>query len=234
MVSKSSYIYILFSVIGAMIIFHACVEGTSATSLNGFGKKEVRLSHENLEFKKQNLSIDGFVTWLSDKQNHLNKEETVSAVSFNIMCLPKESMALIELNSEKYDFEKFKSICAHYEDLTYFKLKIEVAEFAGELLKYNLQSPSEYDQRVKYVSFYMQHDIYLVQNNDTIYPALYEMERVFNTAPFAVAMFGFDNDKFNTSEAFTIVYDDKLFNKGLIKFNYQNNQLIDIPNITGL
>ena len=84
------------------------------------------------------------------------------------------------------------------------------------------------------MSFKMQNDIFIVQGNDTLYPGMYHFERIYEIAPFATVMLAFDDKKFKPENEFTVVYNDRLFNKGFIKYNYSPKQLIDLPNIPGV
>ena len=183
---------------------------------------------------EEKLTVQEFISWCSDKNNKLNKSKDIADIQFGLSYMPAESMAVLELRTEEYDYPKFIEACNHYADMTYFNFKIEVINGSGELLKYKLESPSQYEGRVKYISFEMQKDIYLVQGKDTLLPGLFQFERIFEVAPYSTVMFSFDNKKFNRNNEFTIVYNDKLFEKGFVKFNYKNKQLINVPNISGL
>ena len=189
---------------------------------------------ESIEYKKQTLTATEFIKWCADENNHLNKSKEMSEFKYNLAYMPVQSLAYLELRTEQYDEVKFQKACEHYTDMTYFNLKIELPNGSGELLKYQLQSPRQYEDRVKYISFNIQNDIYLVQKTDTLNPGLCQYERIFEVAPYATVMMAFDSKKFNKEKEFTIVFNDKLFNKGFIKFNYKNGQLINVPNIIGL
>lgn len=194
-------------------------------------------SEETTEVKnytEEKVTVQEFVTWCADKNNKLCKSKDISDIRFNLTYMPAPSMAFLELRTETYDFPKFQETCDHYAEMTYFNLKLEVIDGTGELLKYKLQSPAQYDQRVKYMSFDMQKDICLVQGKDTLLPGLFQFERIFEVAPYSTVMVAFDNKKFNRDNEFTIIYNDKLFEKGFVKFNYKNKQLINLPNISGL
>lgn len=189
---------------------------------------------EQKNYTEEKLSVQEFATWCADRNNKLSKSKDIADIRFDLSYMPKESMALLELRTEQYDYPKFKETCNHYADMTYFNFKIEVINGSGELLKYKLDSPSQYEARVKYMSFEMQKDIYLIQGKDTLLPGLFQFERIFEVAPYSTVMFSFDNKKFNRNNEFTIVFNDKLFEKGFVKFNYKNKQLINVPNISGL
>jgi len=182
----------------------------------------------------ENMSVNDFMKWCADAENDLNKTKEISELKYNLSYIPTESMAYLELRTEEYDNAKLKKAMEHYADMTYFSFKIENQNGGGELLKHDLNSVQQYDWRVKYISFGMQNDIVLIQGGDTLSPGLYQFERIFEVAPYATVMFAFDNSKFNRDKEFTIVYTDKIFNKGIIKFHYKNQQLINVPNIVGL
>jgi hypothetical protein len=197
-------------------------------------ENETDESVENVNHSNEKLSVQEFITWCADKNNRLSKSKDIADIRYDLSYMPKESMAILELRTEQYDYPKFQQACNHYADMTYFNFKMEVIDGSGELLKYKLDSPAQYEARVKYMSFEMEKDIYLVQGKDTLRPGLFQFERIFEVAPYATVMFSFDNKKFNRGNEFTIVYNDKLFEKGFVKFKYNNNQLINIPNISGL
>lgn len=182
----------------------------------------------------QEMTVKEFLIWCADKNNQLNKFKEISGIRYNLSFLSKEAMAFLELRTQTYDFNQFNETCNHYSDMLYFNFKIEAIEGNGELLKYRLNSPSQYEERVKYMSFDMQQDIYLVQGTDTLSPGLFQFERIFDVAPYATVMFAFDTKKFNKQKEFTIVYNDKLFENSFVKYNYKNKQLINLPSITGL
>lgn len=190
--------------------------------------------HLSLSNTKTELPLEEFVKWVGDKQNDLSKSKEISEMKYHLTYVPKECMAFLELKDEAYTPEEFNSALNSYKTMSYFNFRIELKDGKGELLKYNLTSPQQYTERINYVSFGMQKDIFLVQEKDTLLPGLYHFERTFDVAPFTTVMLAFDNEKFDPEKEFTIVYNDRLFNKGYIKYNYQPKQLIDLPNLSGV
>lgn len=186
------------------------------------------------DYTQENMTIKEFVSWCADDNNKLTKLKEILDMKFKLSYLPPESMAFLELRTEAYDLTKFQKTCQDYSAMTYFNFRLEAIKGKGELLKYRLRSPAQYEARIKYMSFNMQNDICLVQGKDTLLPGLFHFERAFEAAPYATTMFAFDNKKFNKNSDFTIFYNDRLFEKGYVKFSYKNGQLINIPNISEL
>lgn len=209
-----------------MILLWSCNENA--------GEQANKEKHVSLRNTQTELPLDQFVKWIGNKENDLSKTKEISEMNYHLTYMPKECMAYMELKNENYTKEQFEEGLNHYKEMTYFNFRIELKEGQGELLKYDLRSPQQYNARINYVSFEMQKDIYLVQGKDTLLPGLYHFERIFEVAPFTTIMLAFDNKKFNPENEFTVVYNDKLFNKGFIKYNYKQKQLIDLPNLSGV
>ncbi len=180
------------------------------------------------------VSADEFVSWCSNEENQLSKSKAISEMIYRVNFLPAESMAYTELKTSQYDLETFQKTSESYKSMSYFNFRLQLNNGNGELLKYKVNSPAHYEERIKYVSFYMEKDLYLVQGNDTVYPGIYHFERTYEVVPFITVMLAFDNTKFDKEKEFTIVYNDKLFEKGLVKFTYQNKVLVDVPQVVQL
>lgn len=190
--------------------------------------------HTVLAHVNETLPAAEFEAWVANPANDLLKSKAINDLDFKLCYMPKEKLAINELKGEAYTEAQFRDACAHYKGMSYFDLRIGLIKGSGELLKYELASPQQYNDRIDYMSFRMQKNIFLVQGKDTLYPGLYHFERIFEVAPFATVMLAFDNQKFDPKEQFTIVYDDQLFHKGYIKYNYGTNQLIDLPTTPGV
>jgi hypothetical protein len=213
----------------SLVILSLCVSAGCDSDHKESDPERSRLVHVT-----ETVSADEFVSWCSNEENQLSKTKTISEMMYKVIFLPPESMAYMELKTGQYDLETFRKTSESYKGMSYFNFRLELNNGNGELLKYNVNSPAHYEERIKYVSFYMEKDLYLVQGGDTIYPGLYHFERTYEVVPFLTVMLAFDNKKFDREKEFTLVYNDKLFEKGLVKFNYHHKQLIDVPQVVQL
>jgi len=217
-----------------LFLFAFVFAGCDRSSDDSSAEETEAIGAQELQYTQRSVPLEQFVTWVVDKENKLVKDKTISDINYQLAYLPQEYLAYNELKGETFDKAKFEEVEKGYSELTYFKFRIEAKEEKGELLKHDLQSAQQYNERINYMSFKMQNDIILVQEKDTIFPGLFHFERVFEVAPYATVMFAFDKKKFDPVKGFTIIYNDHLFNKGYIKYNYRQNQTIDLPNITGV
>lgn len=77
-----------------------------------------------------------------------------------------------------------------------------------------------YEDGVKYMSFKMENDFYVVTSKkDTIKCTGVNYERNFKVAPFQKIMLFFSG--INPNDKIQLVYNDKLFGKGIIKFKFE-------------
>lgn len=214
-----------------LILLNACNPHDSSSLVeNEHGNEAQEIKNHTAE----NMNVKEFLRWCADENNRLSRSKDISEIRYKLSYLPAEAMAFLDLRTEHYDLAKFRKVGEGYGEMTYFNFRLEVIDGNGELLKYKLQSPEQYDARIKYMSFEIQNDLCLVQGNDTLLPGLFQFERIFEVAPYTTVMFAFDNKKFNPKEEFTVIYNDKLFENGYVKFNYRDKQLFNLPNITEL
>jgi hypothetical protein len=90
-----------------------------------------------------------------------------------------------------------------------------------ELLKYGLTDEMEYQNRITYYSFNMNKDIFLVVGTDTLPCVTYQWERGFDLSRKLVFQLVFSaKDWKGKVDGFQLVYYDRVFNNGIIKFFY--------------
>ena len=119
--------------------------------------------------------------------------------------------------------------------MQYYDLKIELKDGQGEFLKYKLASSNEdYEKRVKYCAFDMQKDIKLLAGNDSMPCTLFHFERAYDLAPYGIFLLGFPLSKIGSDKEAAIVIQDKLFNKGILKFTFSESELKNLPKLKTL
>lgn len=207
----------------AVSIVQGCV---SCNPFSGSGK--------NGASGKQNqerLMPADYVQWMQDKDNGINKEKVIDDITFSIQYKPYEYIVCMEEKKEQLSDSVVKKKTEEISDMQYFDLTIALTSDEGELLKHDVSSYDQYDKRIKYVSFDMQNDIKLVEDGDTIPCSLYHFERTYDVAPYAKFLLGFAKGKKAEPAEKVITFYDNIFNKGLIKFTYTNEEFNNIPKL---
>jgi hypothetical protein len=197
----------------------------SCTGISG----KSRADSKKMNNKK--LSPREYVQWLRDVNNGINKEKTIDDITFSIQYKPYEYITCMEEKKDYLSDSLLKREKEELGDMEYYDITIALTKGQGELLKYNLTSASQYDERVKYFAFGMQHDINLVEDGDTIPCGLYHFERIYDVAPYSKFLLGFMKGKHSNPKERTLTFYDKVFNKGLIKFTYTDEDFNNIPKL---
>lgn len=182
------------------------------------------------EKSTEELAPVDYVNWCRNTENNLKKEKEIGDITFSLLYKPAEYVACQEEQTTDLSSDTLREKLKELEGLDYYDLKIEITSGQGELLKYNVESAQQYSQRVSYFAFDMQKDIKLIEGHDTLDCQLFHFERAYDVAPYAMFLLGFPKSKISTSER-TFFYQDKVFNKGIIKFTYTPTEIAQIPRL---
>ena len=219
-------------ILANVFIFFGCTNtGTGLGSLDRNGKENSSVK-EGRSYSGSLVPLD-FVSWVKDGHHGLNKEKTIGDIRFAAQYKPLEYVICMEERTEQVEDSLVKRKVAELKDMQYIDFKIALTNSEGELLKYNLSSLSQYEERVNYFSYKMQNDIKLVEGKDTLDCALFHFERAYDVAPYSVFVLGFPLGKGN-AETKTLVYHDNMFKKGIIKLEFEKGDLNTIPNLATL
>jgi hypothetical protein len=167
------------------------------------------------------------IAFVDDKQNGFVKTKSIGNITYSAILKPIDYM----LSQKQLQENNMTLSKDDFEDLQYFDLCIKVEDFHQEFIKYNLQSAGQYQQRVSYCAFDMQKDIKLVDGKDTLACMLYHYERAFDVAPYGHFILAFEPDKNKTVTVKTLVFYDRLFNNGTIKFTFPPKIMVKEPTL---
>lgn len=174
------------------------------------------------------MSPSALVRW-TEQSNYQVKTQQIGNLTYSLTHVSPEYLAIhdLGLNATKKMIDSVKS---EYSAMEYFKLNIEASDFSEELLKYNLESAAQYDERVRYCSFAIANDLSMSVGTESVKCGLNHFERSFNAAPFLTVMLAFP--KTNTNKEVTVTFDDHLFNKGLIRFTWTAEEFAAFPKLS--
>lgn len=206
------YIYI----IGLILTFFSCKEMNSNTIVD----EEVPAS----------LLPYDYIKYIENPKHGLNLTVSEGINEYQIQYKTPEYMIAKseEKNSLPTDFVKKER--KEFGDIEYFTLKIKTNSGEQDILKEGVKSNDQFGGRVAYFSFYMQNDLFLVRDQDTIPCSLYHFERTYNIAPYCTLLLGFDK-KFKKFSSYQILYVDRLFSNKIITFNFLKESFERIPKL---
>lgn len=165
------------------------------------------------------------IAFVDNKENGFIRIKTIKEITYSSVLKPTDYLLAQQIIKEGNTALKKED----FEDLQYFDLRINVDGFNQEFIKYNLDSNGEYQERVNYCAFGMQEDIKLIDGKDTLNCVLYHYERSFDVVPYGHFTLGFEAKKSKTISTKTLLFNDRLFNNGLIQFTYLPELLVKEP-----
>jgi hypothetical protein len=180
---------------------------------------------------KSVLSVNEMKEFVVNVDHGLLKSKQIDEVTYSAKYKPVDYIIAMETRDEKLTRAIYKEKHDELSGLQYFDLRIEIDKANGELLKYALRSGSQYESRVTYLAFDIKNDIKLVDGNDTLECVMSHFERVYDIVPYATILLGFKDTGGNLMHEKTLVFHDKLFGKGIIKFTFLPADLQTIPQL---
>lgn len=179
------------------------------------------------------LSPHEYRDWVNHSSSPLIKQKEIAEFNYELKYLPVDYLITNEVHTNELNKEVHDSLVSEYDGMEYFELKLSVDQFNDEPAKYNIEDMSVYQQRIMYLSFAMQDDIYLeFHSGNKAKCKLYHNERIYGVGPYSKFLFGFSKEDIDAnSNDFTVVINDQLFNTGLIKFNWDRSILSNVPKI---
>ncbi len=166
-------------------------------------------------------SVKNYVAWLGNSENGFIKRRSFNQFSFEALIEPPAYAVLLNHRGERITNDTLNEEVIGQSDLFQMQLTIANDSTNNGILKYELGNAEELQGRMTYYSFEMDKDVFLVVNGDTIPCAAYQWERGFEGSGKLIFQLVFSNEKLkNPTNGFQLVFYDRVFNNGIIKFFY--------------
>lgn len=175
-------------------------------------------------------SPERFMSWCESNAD-FHKRVIQESYVFDVSYIPLELMILREYGSEfsqeEFDFKK-----EQFDSLQYFSMKIGAANGQVNALKNNIGSSEEYYSKIEYFVSGAQKEFYLQNGDEYVKCRLYHFERYYNSVPYDVLVLGFPKFCNNTNEENIVLkYFDQILGVGQVTFDFESNQIYNIPKI---
>lgn len=179
---------------------------------------------------KTSLQVYDYINWIENTENGLNISKDINGYIFRLQYKPYSYIALLEKGQEIND----NDLCTYGKNLSglqYYTFSIRVKDIDVSPIEY-LQYPE--DALVKYFSFDMERDLYLVEGKDTFSCVLFNFERTYGVNPWHNFVLGFETneeDSISFKNNKTFIFKDKIFDVGLLKMSIKKEELNNIPDL---
>lgn len=176
------------------------------------------------------LAPQAYANWIQNPTNGLHLVKEMKGLEFSMQYKPLDYIVVMEEKQTalKQAFvESRKSEIGN--DTYYFNFRITSKE-SNSPLDWGTSDEMAYSERLAYCTFGMQQDLKMIEGTDTLACALFQFVRNYDIAPYLDFVIGFERK--NTQETTvdkTIIFEDRTFGIGTIKFLLENNSLKNIP-----
>ena len=198
----------------------------------GFGNI---INTDQVNYPAELPDATAYAEWKNHEPNLANKQ-VMQELTFTLNYQPAEWMALKSLGPGA-GTQELMTETEQYSDLLYFNVRLQLNEAQTELLKYKLNDQQQYSQRIQYYAFKVQNDISLVvDEKDTIRCGISHFERTYSMTNYTDLLLGFSKKDLDADpdwKKLTLVFRDRVFGQGTIRFQFDRKQLTNTPKITG-
>ena len=163
-----------------------------------------------------------YQAWMQDTDHGLRIVREIAPYRVEAQYLPPAYMAA------RQGIEQYKQVKDSKE--LNFQLRISTLDRQQTVLRKDLQSPEEYQERVQYFSFELEDRLKLIAGPDTLSPVLYHFVRSYDVSPDLDCMLTFAAPTADL-QSFRLLWDDDLLGMGPVHFLFHLPAREDIPNL---
>lgn len=208
----NKFYIIIFLLTGGM--FFSCknnVEKNKESQLNVSSTQRENLASEELITDKNFKDNFKVFNWGGDAYKGGKKTVQIGDIYYSAAIMPKEYFIKKNLSSNIDSLEFYKEKLVN-EEVVQFDFQLISGK---DILK---EKATNYETYIKYLSYKIKNDFYAItKGKDTIKPAGVFFERTYGMTPYKRLLLYFNTKKSNQFSTIKLVYDDKLFENGIIK-----------------
>ncbi len=168
----------------------------------------------------------------SFKTNKLKdtKVRILNRIKYKCKIQPPDLITITNSEKKITNQSAFELERLNYEKQLNFILVIEDESMADVKIKRVINNKNEFNRLLAYANNLLQNDFSLQLNNEVSFCKLIHLEPANSIYPSIRVTLTFNELKSYT-EGCTLVFNDNLFNNGLIKFSYEKDYFENLPKI---
>jgi len=178
---------------------------------------------------KKEYSNKEIVSWVKNPENGLRKSKEIDGLKLDVLYKPHTYLLADKLKDKDLSPEEYQKEKEQLGNLQYFDLRLgTVGKRWGDILNYKVNNVEEQQDRIHYLSYQMQNDLFLIEGNDTLKCRLYHFERSYDLAPHRTFLLGFEQGHLPNEDKI-LVLDSESFKTGPLKLKFRQEDLAKIP-----
>lgn len=179
---------------------------------------------------KRTLTKQEYQKWIQNHKDDVVKVKTINRLKYSVSFQPMGTL-LLKADVNK-NIKSDSKIALDYKNVMAFNLDITDTGETTSMLRFELANENEYYDRINYYTNLIGKDLYLVDGTDTLSCQFTHMEQTYNIAPVNTISLEFVRNGNPTEYNETwLVYNDRIFNSGILKFHFSKEDLNNIPEV---
>jgi hypothetical protein len=178
---------------------------------------------------REKLYMEAYIRNIQQNED-IVREKNIADVNYTCEYIPAEYNA-VKLLQPNTRTELIREAVNLSRGFAYFKLSLKSSERSSGLLDPNTLDANTYNFRLQYFNAQAQENLKLLNGTDTLNCTQYMFENPYSLKSSVNLMLGF---KLGSSMAYNnlqLIYNDQLFNGGLVKFHFDQNDLSQLPEL---
>lgn len=160
----------------------------------------------------------------------LIQSKEINAIKYTVRLQPPELTALNCVGDSIKTESDFSRHLTYYADKMNVILLIGDADESEHLVKKTIFDPTKFHSILSYANTKLAEEVILVQDDDTLYTSLIHLEPANSMQPFLRISMNFHGVNPN-AKAYTIVFNDNIFQSGPMKFRYSSELFKELPTL---
>lgn len=134
------------------------------------------------------LTPQKFVAYVAQNEAKISKKQASNGVVYELKYVPTDLLFLNYMKGNKYTKKEYATFQKENQGTSTFQFRISTPQNGSiEFLKHPVQNGKSYEERVKYYSFELQKDIFLIDSDGNKYACTgYVFERNFGIQPYGI------------------------------------------------
>ena len=179
---------------------------------------------------KKELSKQAYAAYVNDPSHGFIKSKEIGGLVFEAFYNTPEWMAVKEASSDETK-KDLGNLVKEYEGLYYFNFRVKSAKEGEHVLSALGKNREDILAADSYMNFDMQQDFYLLDGTDTCACVLFAADKTYAVSKVLTFSLAFDKKNNTSNSDKELVYDDKTFGKGVIRFTILGKDILSIPRL---
>ena len=184
----------------------------------------------------KSLSPKSFSDYYQDNKNDLLKIRTSDELKFEAEYIPTDVLAIRDMDNAKENFnkEEFKKNFRNYDSAYYFKFKIQTSDNSS--MKKIIRSKENLSRLNQYLMTDIQKDFVIEIGSKKICCGILNVEKDIQLQNCFSFIMSFEKEQFKDvlQDDITFIYNDNIFQNGILKFHFNKDNINNFPKIKAI